>query len=588
MIKRNDASSTKNTLGPYELRGELGRGAMAKVWRAWDPKLEREVAIKEPLFDDRLSPDILEEMGSRFIKEGKAAARLNHPGIVTIHAAEVYDSRPVIVMELVDGITLGEMLETRPLKPPAALDALDQLLDAVGYAHSQGVVHRDIKPDNIFVTKDGRIKLSDFGIAHIEDSSMTRKTQLGTVLGTPGYMAPEQATGSTIDNRTDLFAIGTIAYEMLTGENPFGAGDGTDTTTLIYRIVYEPVPDMPAIVSEGLPTDLRPAILASMNKSPDERPQDAASFKAMLHGAEAPAVGTKPAPSRTPKGTLNKGRSVQKYPKWLPYALVGALGVVIVGIIFAFATSGGGGGIVVAPLPEGGSEEPAISAEEEGFFLTIAGGMVALSRGTPESPSAIEQISDIEVSSLKPETANLLEKGIVVLDVETAEALMSAYRKQAEVLAKSTPAPAPAPVLLSPSEIEDEVLRIRALWQSDRSAIGESWYDASSVSAGITAYSDGSVLKMIEATAASNSSGYARTYQYENGNLIFAYLEKPGGDSHRLYFKNGTQFRWIYTPNISNPDGAIYHDNDIGSSEYISWQNFALNEANDLYKQARS
>ena len=312
---------------------------MARVWRAWDPKLEREVAIKEPLFDGRLTSDVIGEMSARFVKEGMAAARLNHPGIVTIFAAEVFDGRPVIIMELIDGVTLSEVLRAGALSPRVTLDILDQLLDAAGYAHSQGVVHRDIKPDNIFITRDGRVKLSDFGIARIEDGSQTKATQFGTVLGTPGYMAPEQATGSPVDNRTDLFAIGTIAYEMLTGNNPFDTGYDTNTASLLYKIVHEPVPSLPGTASAGLPSDIRPAILAALSKNPLERPQDAASYKALLHGAPAPVTSTiyeHPLPG-SPKSTNSR--------KLLPYILVGGVGVIAIILVFLFAipaTSGGG------------------------------------------------------------------------------------------------------------------------------------------------------------------------------------------------------------------------------------------------------
>jgi serine/threonine protein kinase len=418
-------------LGPYELRGELGRGAMARVWRAWDPKLEREVAIKEPLFDERLSDDVLEEMGERFVKEGRAAARLNHPGIVTIYATDIYDRHPAIVMELIDGVTLGKMLESRPLSPKAALDVLDQLLDAVGYAHSQGIVHRDIKPDNIFVTKDGRIKLADFGIAHIEDSSLTKKTQVGTILGTPGYMAPEQATGSAVDNRTDLFSIGTIAYEMLTGKNPFGAGEGTDSTTLIYRIVHEPTPELPDFTTESLPTDIRPAILATLNKNPCERPQDAAAFKAMLHGAPAPAPGALPVASPTQTRPSTQGKSSKK---WLPYALVGLVGIMVLGLVFVFAMSNSGGGVVDAN-PVQTMDTSTTNTEEtdkDTVYLIDVGGKIAVYHETPGGTSELDRITDIATSYLQPEAVKLLKEGILVKDMITAEALLDTYRKEAE------------------------------------------------------------------------------------------------------------------------------------------------------------
>ncbi|MCL2808385.1 MAG: serine/threonine protein kinase, partial [Coriobacteriia bacterium] len=351
-------SSSKN-LGPYELRGELGRGAMAKVWRAWDSKLHRDVAIKEPHFDERLTQDALAELGTRFVREGVAAARLNHPGIVTIYAADIYDGRPVIVMELVEGMTLGEMLQAGALAPQVALDVLDQLLDAVAYAHSQGVVHRDIKPDNIFVSKDGRVKLSDFGIARLEDAAHTKATQIGTVLGTPGYMAPEQATGSDVDSRTDLFAIGTIAYEMLTGNNPFGAGESTNAASLLYKIVHEPEAELPIDVSAGLLSDIRPAIHTALNKSPDERPQNAAGFKAMLRGAPLEtrhSTASPPDASKTQQASVKPAPSSSK--RALP-VLVASAGVALLVWLVITASPGQSGGSV--PRSQESSSAPSVS-----------------------------------------------------------------------------------------------------------------------------------------------------------------------------------------------------------------------------------
>ncbi|MDR2722106.1 MAG: BofC C-terminal domain-containing protein, partial [Coriobacteriaceae bacterium] len=244
----------------------------------------------------------------------------------------------------------------------------------------------------------------------------------------PGYMAPEQAKGSTVDNRTDLFAIGTIAYEMLTGKNPFGAGDGTDATTLLYRIVHEPAPDLPEVASEGLPEDIRPGVLAALNKDPDDRPQDAASFKAMLHGAAAPAPGMKPASK--PASTLAQQASSSANKKWLPYALVGGIGVVVLIAVFAFATSGGGGGggMVGSPtLMQQNAED-----ENSDFYLTIEDGKVVVYRGSlGDAASELEAITDIEASKLKPETISILEKGVPVTDTNTVEALLEAYSEEA-------------------------------------------------------------------------------------------------------------------------------------------------------------
>ena len=346
-------------LGPYVLRGELGRGAMARVWRAWDPNLEREVAIKEPLFAPGFSREVLDQMGKRFVAEGRAAAKLNHPNIVQVYAADVYDGRPAIVMELVEGATLSRLMEAGRLSPAESVSILDQLLDAVGYAHSRGIVHRDIKPDNIFVSRDGRVKLADFGIAHVDSGGLTRATVAGSVLGTPGYMSPEQAAGRPVDARSDLFSVGVIAYELLTGRNPFGLGDGSDAPTLLYRIVHEPAPEMPASASAGLPADVRPAVMAALAKDPAARPQTASELRDTLHGASAsPRVPTSSLAARATAAS-----SGNPMPKWAPYAIVGGIGAIALAFMLASAGSSAGGGGASAPAPI--ATESAAVAEPE-------------------------------------------------------------------------------------------------------------------------------------------------------------------------------------------------------------------------------
>ena len=310
-------------LGPYELRGELGRGAMAVVWRAWDPSLERELAIKEPMIPFGVDSQAADEFIERFVREGKAAAGLNHPGIITIHNAGVFDGRPAIVMELVEGQTLAAVLDRGPLSPAASVSILGQLLDAVAYAHDRGVVHRDIKPDNVFVTPEGRVKLADFGIAHMGGSvTLTRE---GTVMGTPGYMAPEQVTGDPVDGRTDVFAIGAIAYEMVAGRNPFGATDGAAPTTVMYRIVHEEPPELPEGALAGFPVPLAAIIGTALAKSPDDRFNDARAFSAAVHGTPGHVK-----PDKTSA-------------TWLPYLIVGAIGVLVLVVLWLPTTSPSGG-----------------------------------------------------------------------------------------------------------------------------------------------------------------------------------------------------------------------------------------------------
>lgn len=266
-----------STFGPYEIRGKLGSGAMAVVWRAWDPKLEREVAIKEPIRGVDTTEAAAAEAAARFIQEGKTAARLSHPGIVTIYAADTFDSRPGIVMELLRGHTLSRLIDNRLLDVTAALSILDQLLDALDYAHTMGVVHRDVKPDNVFITDDGRVKLTDFGVAHV--SRLGGSVHDAVVAGTPGYMSPEQTRAEPADARSDLFSIGVIAYELFTGRNPFGATDGLDTYTIMYRTAHGDPLDL---AGTPVPPQLHPVVLRATERTPALRFQSAAEMRIAL------------------------------------------------------------------------------------------------------------------------------------------------------------------------------------------------------------------------------------------------------------------------------------------------------------------
>ena len=177
------------------------------------------------------------------MREGSAAAQLNHPGIVTIYAADVYDGRPAIVMELIEGQTLRRRARAgRADSRGQPSRIIDQLLDAVAYAHERGVVHRDIKPDNVFVTHDGRGQARRLRHRAGRRRRARRSRCPGTMLGTPAYMAPEQIRGEPVDVRCDVFALGVIAYECLTGENPFGSGTATHYATIVHRIINEPAP----------------------------------------------------------------------------------------------------------------------------------------------------------------------------------------------------------------------------------------------------------------------------------------------------------------------------------------------------------
>ena len=197
-------------LGKYEIRKTLGRGAAGTVYEAWDPIIARQVAIKTVKLPDSHDSDAQEEI-TRFRREAQAAGRLTHPNIVGVFDYGETDDIAYIVMEYVDGESLKAVLDRKERFPiPEIIRVMDELLAGLAFSHERGVVHRDIKPANLMLTKQGRIKIADFGIARIESSGLT---QVGTIMGTPAYMSPEQFTGQVVDPRTDLYSAGVVLYQ---------------------------------------------------------------------------------------------------------------------------------------------------------------------------------------------------------------------------------------------------------------------------------------------------------------------------------------------------------------------------------------
>jgi serine/threonine-protein kinase len=269
-------------LGPYELRAELSRGASAVFWRAWDPAAGQDVTVLQPLIPAGVDEVTLAEYATEFKWQGLAATGLSHPGIVKVLGTAIVDERPIQVLEPVEGESLRRRLSRGPLEPPAALAMVEALLEALAYAHEQGVVHGDINPDSVFLQEPGQVKLAGFGVPHVgDDPALTRS---GTVMGTPGYLAPEQIGEDPVDARADLFAVGVLAHEVLTGRNPFGASEGLPANTVMYRTVYRIPPEIPESLVAGLPRDIRPALLVALVKEPKGRYQDAAGFLAALRG----------------------------------------------------------------------------------------------------------------------------------------------------------------------------------------------------------------------------------------------------------------------------------------------------------------
>jgi serine/threonine-protein kinase len=266
VIIEGSANATP-TLGRYEIEKELGKGAMGTVYLGKDPKINRLVAIKTLHFEDDMDAATTKTIKERFFREAESAGNLNHPNIIKIFDAGEDNEISYIAMELLDGVDLKKYTDKNTLLPMATvLDYMVKCADALDYAHQQGIIHRDIKPGNIMLLKDGTIRIADFGIARITSSS---KTQTGTVLGTPSYMSPEQLAGKKVDGRSDLFSLGVVLYEMLTGSKPF---EGDSIAALLFQIANERHPN-PKEKNPNIPDNLVVVIDKLLEKNPDLRYQ---------------------------------------------------------------------------------------------------------------------------------------------------------------------------------------------------------------------------------------------------------------------------------------------------------------------------
>jgi serine/threonine protein kinase len=281
MFSDAEASLAGRTVGPYRIDNEIGRGGMGVVYAAEDTRLGRRVAVKA------LPPDYSADPArrERLRREARAAASLTHPSIATIYALEEIDGALYIVSELVEGHTLRDEVRAGPLPSDVLLSTLHDVAEALAVAHAQGIVHRDLKPENIMRTQSGRVKILDFGLARSEATgtgpTMTRLTQAGNAVGTPGYMAPEQLSGGLVDARSDVFAFGVLATELATGEHPFGP----DTASMLRRMTE--LMEGRAVSGSGSwsAPQIQQIARRCMRASPDERYASGAELAAALRDA---------------------------------------------------------------------------------------------------------------------------------------------------------------------------------------------------------------------------------------------------------------------------------------------------------------
>lgn len=307
-------------IGRYEILDEIGQGAMGTVYRARDPLIERTVAIKT------VSIAQLQQEGadaeSRFLREAQSAGRLSHPNIVTIYDVGEADGLAYIAMEYLPGATLRNLMDKGPMPLDLALDTAAQMAEALAFAHEHGVIHRDIKPANVVVTgRRGRIKLTDFGIAHLANSD---RTHAGQMLGSPRYMSPEQAKGGEVDGRSDIFSLGAVLYEMLTGRYAF---DGDSLATIVYRVVHEtPVPA--STLRPRLPSTLAELLGRMLSKSPAARPDARALAAAFQTLALTPAVPLLPAPPSS--GRIARPLRILAFGTPIGVFLLIGLGIIVI------------------------------------------------------------------------------------------------------------------------------------------------------------------------------------------------------------------------------------------------------------------
>ena len=273
--------SSGTRLGVYEIQEAIGSGGMGEVYRARDTRLGRNVAIK--VLPVAAAADV--ERRTRFEREAKAVAALSHPNIVTIHAVEEAEGIPFFAMEYVEGTTLGQMIPAHGLPLAELLRIAIPLTDAVGAAHQRGILHRDIKPANVMITAEGRVKVLDFGLAKLKEAAALQ-AQAGTqatmeatgeerILGTVAYMSPEQAEGKAVDERSDVFSLGVVLYEMATGQRPFKG----DTSVSVISAILKDTPGSVTDLRPDLPRDLVRILKRALNKDPEHRYQSAKDLR---------------------------------------------------------------------------------------------------------------------------------------------------------------------------------------------------------------------------------------------------------------------------------------------------------------------
>ena len=334
------ANLTGQSLGRYHILEQLGEGGMAIVYKAYDTRLESEVAVKV-IRTERFSPEILQKALKRFEREAKSLAQLTHPNIVKVLDYGEFEGQPYLVMPYLPGGTLKQLLNGKPMLWQRAARLLIPILRSLDYAHKRGIVHRDIKPSNIMITESGEPMLTDFGVAKIIDEEATLDlTGTSAAVGTPEYMAPEQTTSKTTDHRVDIYALGIVFYEMVTGRKPFQA----DTPlAVLFKHASEPLP-RPSQFVAGIPDSVEKILVKALAKKPIDRYQSMGEVAEVLDALLSGNVRS-PKISR-PKKEFTSSSTHEPVPAskrpivlWVSLAVVG---ISVFGLLMSLMVRGGG------------------------------------------------------------------------------------------------------------------------------------------------------------------------------------------------------------------------------------------------------
>ena len=319
----------KETLGRYKIIKEIGRGAMGVVYQGYDPKIDRIVALKTIRKDRLAESRDVEDLVTRFQKEVRATGKLVHPNIIIIYDTGEDEETAYIAMEYIEGDTLENLIQ-RGIRLPMEkiIDIIDKICDGLEYTHRQGIVHRDLKPSNIMLVKGERVKITDFGISKAVGAASSPLTQEGILLGTPSYMSPEQITGKEIDGRSDLFSVGIILYQLLTGERPFV---GDTIPALLYNIVNKD-PVSPSQIGSTIPALFDEVLAKALAKNPENRYQTARDFvEDVRRASQGEALMEVPSIEKTM--TVAEGVTREIYPKRKRYGLLAGFAVLLLALV---------------------------------------------------------------------------------------------------------------------------------------------------------------------------------------------------------------------------------------------------------------